>query len=285
MSRVRVRSPTPEMIFNRFSVCIRDIGGAQLSEYQTNEVDENTIEYVLYYSVEQCADERLGKRCWIPSSEAGQFEIAFELLEIPKNRMDLRAEPQLDGVVMDGLIIRARSGLREWNIKSQLVGPSTTRPFLFGQRTLTDREEIASSKEKKQDLNSIRVKLQWGSAGESRLRTQFNVPKENGPIHEKAAKKGHTGAAGLGKATQINYKPTTTSWKNWLQARGIIPCENPLPVKREREYTPEIVDIDELDTDDDEITIVKHLVPAPTVQSNKRRKVTDEEIVKPKPET
>jgi hypothetical protein len=49
-----------------------------------------------------------------------------------------------------------------------------------------------------------------------------------------------------------------------LRARDIIP-HVPEPetyggLKRERSATPEIVDVDQLETDDDEIQIIKHMV-------------------------
>ncbi|KAJ1310814.1 hypothetical protein OPQ81_009334 [Rhizoctonia solani] len=66
--------------------------------------------------------------------------------------------------------------------------------------------------------------------------------------------------------------------EDWLRAREIIP-RSPEPefrddkrtMKRERTTTPDIIDIDDLETDDDEIQIVKHMIPAP-VPPNKRQR-------------
>lgn len=49
-------------------------------------------------------------------------------------------------------------------------------------------------------LNTIRLQLSWGSCGELVApRTDFKEIKDIGPINERAAKKGHTGSAQLGR--------------------------------------------------------------------------------------
>jgi hypothetical protein len=49
------------------------------------------------------------------------------------------------------------------------------------------------------NLNTIRVEFIWGRRGISKPGSHFINPKDIGPIHERAAKKGHAGSAGLGK--------------------------------------------------------------------------------------
>ncbi|KAG8736369.1 hypothetical protein FRC10_009394 [Ceratobasidium sp. 414] len=187
--------------------------------------------------------------------------------------------------------------------KGQVTNHSSIRLFSFGKRILTDREDIASTKGSQQDLNVIRVTLRWGIAGMSTPQTQFTTPKENGPIHEKAAKKGHTGSAGLGNTTSINYSPRLGLFapdtgigplvfvfcyapEDWLQARGIVPSKTPSSRKRDRDTTPDVIDIDDLETDDDDdVVVVKHLVPAPAESSGKRRRIKDENDAKPKLES
>ncbi|KAG9093738.1 hypothetical protein FS749_013832 [Ceratobasidium sp. UAMH 11750] len=144
-------------------------------------------------------------------------------------------------------------------------------------RILTDQEDIAPSHGgPREDLNVIRLTFRWGFAGQTKIRTSFPLPKENGPIHEKAAKKGHTGSAGLGSITSIKHQPRSCAFEpdpeldpvvfifryapeDWLQARGIIPDEHSSQ-KRDRDATPDIIDIDDLETDDDDVMVVKHLV-------------------------
>ncbi|KAG8742131.1 hypothetical protein FRC10_002001 [Ceratobasidium sp. 414] len=127
--------------------------------------------------------------------------------------------------------------------------------------------------------------------------TNFTLPKENGPIHEKAAKKGHSGSVGLGGTTNIDRRPFTCSFEpalgsepvvfifryapeDWLHARGIIPDEY-LSQKRDRDVTPDVIDIDDLETDDDDVIVVKHLVPAPVTPGNKRQKIEHDDDAKP----
>ncbi|KAG8771469.1 hypothetical protein FRC12_003594 [Ceratobasidium sp. 428] len=185
----------------------------------------------------------------------------------------------------------------------------------LGSYILSDREDIAPSNGSAQkDLNTIRVTFEWGKVGASQPQTNFWVPNENGPIHEKVAKKGHSGSTGLGGASALHRPPTVVSFEpthdiqplvfvfryapeglslglwsfkrlqfrlvDWLQAQGIIPDKNPSTQKRDRDASPDIIDIDDLETDDEEITLVKHLVPANT--SNKRQKVKDENETKVK---
>ncbi|QRV76795.1 hypothetical protein RhiJN_04810 [Ceratobasidium sp. AG-Ba] len=158
-----------------------------------------------------------------------------------------------------------------------------------------DREDIASSKGTPEDLNSIKLVFEWGKAGNAKLMTVFPQIKENGPIHEKAAKKGHTGSVGLGEVTSVNHDITSSTFdptntmdsvlfvfrygpEDWLQARGIMPSKIPVSRKRGRDAESDVIDIDDLETEDedDEVIIIKHLVPAPTAPMSKRQKVQDE---------
>ena len=48
-----------------------------------------------------------------------------------------------------------------------------------------------------ENLNTIKLVFEWGRIGE-KIQPKFNAPQEIGPIHEKAIKKGHSGAVRLG---------------------------------------------------------------------------------------
>ncbi|KAG8696502.1 hypothetical protein FRC09_008473 [Ceratobasidium sp. 395] len=219
---------------------------------------------------------------------------------------DLNAQVQLDGVELDGVAVYAdeiKAG-QEASMRGHHTSNSTLRLFSFGKRILTDREDIAPSGGLSQDdLNSIRVTFEWGHAGEEARTTDFVIPEENKPMHEKAAKKGHSGSAGLGGTANLTSESLTCDFKpsdeikpivfvfrygpeDWLQAREIIPPENPPSLKREYSNTPDIIDVDDLEVEDDQdIMIVKHLVPAPVVSNVKRRKIKDEDDVKLKLES
>ncbi|KAG9102098.1 hypothetical protein FRC07_010260, partial [Ceratobasidium sp. 392] len=164
----------------------------------------------------------------------------------------------------------------------------------------SNREDVASSNGlSHKDLNTIRITLEWGTAGVSVPQTCFEPAKENGPIHEKAAKKGHAGSAGLGNASNLDYKPMISSSfeladdikpsvfifryapEDWLQAREVIRPKNPTSQKRDRDSSPDVIDIDELESDDDDVIIVKHMAPVPLVTATKRRKIKAEDNVKP----
>ncbi|KAG8709684.1 hypothetical protein FRC09_000523 [Ceratobasidium sp. 395] len=267
------------MILNSFKATINTPEGDQLPEYQTKRTDENTIE------------------CWIPSTEGKNFEIGSKAPSNEHPGLSVRCKPQLDGVSFQNLVRLSANIGEPFKCRGQTTSTSSIRLFSFGKRLLTDKEDIAPSKGSPQkDLNTIRVTFEWGEAGIVQPQTNFWVPKENGPIHEKVAKKGHSGSAGLGSASSLQYSPTVVSFfepardiqpvvfvfryapEDWLQAQGIIPPKNLLTQKRDRDATPDIIDIDNLETDDEDVTLVKHLVPANT--SSKRQKVKDESETK-----
>lgn len=281
------------MIFKKLSAWITDDEGEALPEYQTREIDENTIE------------------CWIPSTEGANFWIRWKPERDPQRGHDLRCRPHLDGISCSGTYITARRIARKENgtLKGHVCGKLMVQPYCFGKRKLTDNENIAPlSREIQKDLNTIQAKLQWGHVGSDCSPAYKKIP-ESRPLHEKMAKKGHSGSAGLDKpkldpglATGWSFFEPTPSLQpitfvfryapqDWLQAREIIPSSqqsgsssSPEPNstrKRARSATPEVIDIDDLETDDDEIVIVKHMVPAPTASNKKPRKVKDEEDVKP----
>ncbi|KAG9120045.1 hypothetical protein FRC07_004626 [Ceratobasidium sp. 392] len=276
------------MILNGLSASIHS-RGEQLPEYQTNEVDDNTIE------------------CWIPSTEGVNFEISYKVLSNnAQPNLAVRCRPQLDGVDYQGnIMVSQRIALgMSGECRGQVTGASSIRLFAFGKRLLTDREDVAPSKgSSHKDLNTIRATLQWGTAGTSIPQTHFEAPKENGPIHEKAAKKGHAGAAGLGNSSSLVNKPMQVTFfrpvddrkslvfvfhyapEDWLQARGIIPSRNPTSKKRDRDSSPDVIDIDELESDDDDVIIVKHMAPVPSAMVAKRRKIKAEDDIKPELES
>ncbi|KAG9099845.1 hypothetical protein FS749_000241 [Ceratobasidium sp. UAMH 11750] len=274
------------MIFNHLSASIHTTEGEKLLEYETKEIDDNTIE------------------CWIPSTEGENFEIWFSPLADGRPDLALRCLPDLDGVPFQGRILRPSIiDSSPGKCKGLVTSESSIRLFSFGKRILTDKEEIAPSTQGSQkDLNVIRVELQPGVAGASYPQTNFTAPKENGPIHEKVAKKGHAGSAGLGNTSNLGYSPTSAHFtpmtsiapsvflfryapEDWLQARGIIPSKTSSSQKRDREASSDVIDIDDLETDDDDVVVVKHLVPASGESSNKRRKLKSEDDAKTKLES
>ncbi|KAG8721677.1 hypothetical protein FRC08_011086 [Ceratobasidium sp. 394] len=281
------RSPTlkqrpKKMFLNDILAWIDDSDAKALPEYQTRELDRNIIE------------------CWIPSTEGTNFKIRFIPMEWAQPGLDLQCRPQLDGVEFRSRVVRTCEIASNVDVawRGLSTNNSTIRLFSFGKRILTDQEDIAPSHDgPRDDLNVIRLTFRWGFAGQTKIRTSFPLPKENGPIHEKAAKKGHTGSAGLGSTTSIKGQPRSCPFEpdpeldpvvfifryapeDWLQARGIISDEHSSQ-KRDRDATPDIIDIDDLETDDDDVMVVKHLIPAPVAPSNKRRKIQDKDDTKP----
>ncbi|KAG9120044.1 hypothetical protein FRC07_004625 [Ceratobasidium sp. 392] len=186
-------------------------------------------------------------------------------------------------------------------ISGQATSPSTVRLFSFGKRVLTDKEDNLNSDSNLGELNTIRLHFYWVYEGKWRPKTAFSIPRAHGPINEKVAKKGHAGSAGLGDTTTaIGGRYATCSIRlvagvkpikfifhyapeDWLQAREIVPLTSS-SLKRERSTTPDVIDIDDLETDDDEVTIVKHMAPVPLAPASKRRKIKNEDDTKPKPE-
>ncbi|KAG8709682.1 hypothetical protein FRC09_000521 [Ceratobasidium sp. 395] len=277
------------MILDNISAWISASSGEKLPEYGMKQIDETTVE------------------CWIPSTEGTNFEACFDVPPSIRPDFSFGCSLRLDGIDFSGRVIprllRTR-GRRKVQVKGQSTGPSTMRLFSFGTRVLTDKaDHLPPGKCGLQgELNTICLKLQWGHESQLRQQNSFFVPKEHGPIHEKMAKKGHAGSAGLGSVTTTaigsrltcNFRPAFElkplkfifhyAPQDWLQAREIIPQARP-SVKRERDTTPEVIDIEELETDDDEVVIVKHMAPVPLVPVKKRQRLESENDVKPKLES
>ncbi|CAE6526094.1 unnamed protein product [Rhizoctonia solani] len=233
----------------------------------------------------------------------------WEVIGDPHPGLDLCAFPYLDGVELTGSVLYQKNiAKREvGQLSKEPIGTSTAQLYEFGRRVLTDKDngiKLDSSRAKR--LNTIQVGFVWGRGGDSRSKTRFEMHEDIGPIHEKTAKKGHAGAAKLGKtvpidkATRCNFYPNKTIKKvkfvfcyapeDWLRAREII-MDTPEPdsqnsqrtQKRACSNTSETVDVDELDTDDDEIQFIKHLIPVP-IANKKQRTTTRERTVQPKVE-
>ncbi|KAG8731283.1 hypothetical protein FRC11_004578 [Ceratobasidium sp. 423] len=218
-------------------------------------------------------------------------------------RLDLAVYPYLDGVVMSGAICRMANiypGCTS-EFDSHQTGSSTVRLYEFGKRMLTDREDAAKPSDRQlRYLNTIVAKFVWGLAGESRPLSNYGTPQEAGPLNEKLAKKGHSGSATLGRTVaraqlatrsrqfhQVDAKPTTFIFRyasrDWLKARDIIPPSprpSPSPrlgLKRERSFSSDVIDIDDLLTDGEDVVVEKHMVPASVAPKKKQRTVKREE--------
>ncbi|CAE6430830.1 hypothetical protein ACGC1H_001255 [Rhizoctonia solani] len=283
------------MIFERLGLSVRitNSDGDEFPEYQVQETADDTIQ------------------CWIPSTTGVNFQIHWEVIRNPHPQHDLRTVPFLDGVLMRPMVTSKHALVNPHGGKlyKHQTGTSTARLYEFGTRALTDSEDAAKPDQSiLKSLNTIKLVFEWGRRRESFKASQFEVPPETGPIHEKAAKKSHSGAVKLGKTinvatsntvfftTYMKVKPITFLFcyapEGWLRARDIIPRNPELEpeskgtqdtLKRERSVTPDVIDIDELETDDDEIQIIKHMIPAP-VATNKRRRVSEPHVFRAKKE-
>ncbi|EUC65550.1 hypothetical protein RSOL_447670 [Rhizoctonia solani AG-3 Rhs1AP] len=277
------------MIFEKhgFSVWIVDSNDTTLPEYQVQEMGDDTI------------------KCWIPSTEGKRFKILWKVVENLHPKHDLRTVPFLDGVQMSGKVSRKHKvakGLCRQHFR-QRTGETTARLYEFGRRTLTDSDDGGKLNPSLLDsLNTVKLVVDWGHGGPSAPRKTFYVPQEVGPIHEKSVKKGHSGAAQLGAAISVSasngmgftvskkIKPITFIFcyapEDWLRARDIVPHGPELDsqdikssLKRERSTTPDIIDIDDLETDD-EIYTAKHKVPAPVTVGKKQRTLGQDDAAK-----
>jgi hypothetical protein len=70
----------------------------------------------------------------------------------------------------------------------------------------TDRSLLKS-------LNTIKLLFDWGSKGKLKLKKTFRAPRELGPVHEKEAKKGHSGAAKLGRTISVSSAPRNVDFQ------------------------------------------------------------------------
>ncbi|KAH7330746.1 hypothetical protein B0J17DRAFT_679447 [Rhizoctonia solani] len=222
-------------------------------------------------------------------------------------QLDVAVYPRLDGVPLTGINWRTSdiSPTRIGELDSHQTGSSTVRLYEFGKRMLTDREDAAKPSDTQlQCLNTISVKFIWGTIGRSYPVLDYIVPQEVVSLNEKSVKKGHSGSAGLGRAVaraqlsnqRCKFSPSTGTEptlfvfryapRDWLKARDIIP-QSPRPSpspqlkpKRERSFSSDVIDIDDLHTDEDEIVTVKHMIPASTAPRKKQRRVKHEPDVK-----
>ncbi|QRV91643.1 hypothetical protein RhiJN_19661 [Ceratobasidium sp. AG-Ba] len=276
------------MLLEGVNVWIITEDDEKLQEYATKQIGDTTIE------------------CSIPSTEGTNFKIQVGVPTDFRPGLGFKYQPRLDGIEYNGKVLPSawrKNGRDSARMLGVEIASSTVRAFHFGKRLLTDKEEdLSSHSNNLQDLNIVQIRFQWGLDSEPRARTEYAVPKELGPIHEKAAKKGHAGSAGLGNTTIAlpghsticqfipapEFEPLVFRFRyapeDWLQARGIIESSSSSSLKRGREDSAEVIDIDDLETDDDEIQIVKHLAPVPTTTVHKRQKVKSEGDTKPKPE-
>ncbi|KAL5640713.1 hypothetical protein ACGC1H_001257 [Rhizoctonia solani] len=284
------------MIFKKheLSVWITDSGKNELPEYQLREISDDTIQ------------------CWIPSTDGANFQIRWKLVQKLHPEYDICATPYLDGVRMTGAVRRKERLFEGYSTKhsKEHTGGFTARLYEFGNRTLTDDDCSKPPQSLLENLNTIRLTFKWGHHEGTSLQPikTFHVPHELEPIHEKAAKKGHPGAAKLGKTVAISTISNSVRFVEsksiksvsfvfryaplaWLQARDIIPRSpesepqrTHITLKRERSITQDIIDVDELETDDDEIQIIKHMIPAPIISNKRQRASGSGSVLKTKSE-
>ncbi|CAE7176935.1 unnamed protein product [Rhizoctonia solani] len=270
------------MIFENLglSVWITDSDKNKLPEYKVQETSHHTIE------------------CWIPSTEGKNFEIHFKMQRNPHPKYDLAMVPILDGIKLQGDVVHKReinTGYSDFYNK-ELVEEATARLYVFGRQTLTDSDDYAEPDESLlENLNTIKFMLEWGRRGRS-SRAEFCTPQEIGPIPETKMKKGHPGAAKLGEAISVpavsmsyNFKvcdgiqPITFVFRyapeDWLRAQGIVKSDpgakdhGNIGVKKRAYSTLDVIDVDELETDD-EVEFVKHMVPASIINTSNKRQRT-----------
>ncbi|KAF8599289.1 hypothetical protein BDV93DRAFT_609403 [Ceratobasidium sp. AG-I] len=281
------------MILKKVSAWITNADGFELPEYQMKEINEDTVE------------------CWIPSTEGTNFKIRWKSEKGIQPEFDLRCSPFLDGIRTSGGRLRAQHILRG-AYKEKIgcsIGESSIQLYRFGKRLLTDREDIAPLTEAHEDLNTIRLELEWGKTVKTTILKPIK-PLETKPIHERMANKGHSGSAELAPPTnrprtiKCNFSFTPRphlqplvfifryASEDWLQAREIIPLsqlsrnsclpESKPIKKRARSGTPDIIDIDDLETDDDEVVVVKPMAPVMAPANKRPRKIKDEADAQPK---
>lgn len=291
------------MILERLGVSVRvtNSEGEALPEYEVKQTDEQTME------------------CWIPSTEGTNFRVRWEALKNSQPGLDLMCYPSLDGIKMYSYCLYGDDIVDEGFGEAYYYGTdaSTGRLYQFGRRELTDKEEdIIVGGFAQEDLNTIQAELVWGRAENFRpvLAEDYHDPEVIGPINEKQAKKGHASSAELGTSIEFEKPEETFDFtrepdvepslfifryapQDWLLAQEIMPRSESHELvpktgqKRARDNSPEIIDIDDIETDDDDIIIVKHMIPAPVVPKQKRHKAhaqlkaeEDVEEAKPKKE-
>lgn len=273
------------------SVWITDSGGDPLPEYQVRELDENTTE------------------CWIPSVEGTNFKIAFKTSRNAQPGFDLRCQPWLDGLKFASKIMHDTDVANEKVSVSyrHQVSESMARLYQFGRRVLTDSDDALQPNESVlEQLNTVQVKLSWGRITKQIRKPKYKTPADNGPVHERAAKKGHSGSAELGNPIslraprgcgfrgELSLEPVLFIFRyaprDWLRAREIIPHSPKLESssaqigqKRARSNSPSITGIDGPEMKG-EAPAAKHIIPPPVVPNKRKRRVKNEDDVEPKVE-
>ncbi|QRV91642.1 hypothetical protein RhiJN_19660 [Ceratobasidium sp. AG-Ba] len=155
-----------------------------------------------------------------------------------------------------------------------------------------------------QELNSIRLLFQWGKEdAKTRPQTKFPLPREHGRLHERAVKKGHescnaelgnTISTTGGRQMLYDFRPVLPlkplmfifrySPEDWLRAKEIIPPRRTPSQKRRRDSPVEIIDVDareyinvdDLESEDDEVQIMKYMIPLTPPPSKKRQRIKAE---------
>ncbi|KAB5593019.1 hypothetical protein CTheo_3573 [Ceratobasidium theobromae] len=121
---------------------------------------------------------------WITSVEGQKFEICWSadiLGSDPKlQSLDLRATVWLDGIQIAGGVLEAESIAKgEYaSISGQLIAADKERPCEFGTLTLTDNDDDQIDTITPDDLNTIRVELQWGRLAILGSPVRVRVPLE-----------------------------------------------------------------------------------------------------------
>ncbi|CAL1699718.1 unnamed protein product [Somion occarium] len=121
--------------------------------------------------------------CFIPSKEGQEFEICWKS-ELANN---LSFRSYIDGRAMGrSSCCPFRHGSR-WGIRSS---PTTRLPFKFANVVLSDDDSLMTDGSGLQNIGTIVVEVGRIIHAEGKLGTNFVLPGEIGPVHEKTKKAG-----------------------------------------------------------------------------------------------
>ncbi|EUC61149.1 hypothetical protein RSOL_384390 [Rhizoctonia solani AG-3 Rhs1AP] len=195
-------------------------------------------------------------RCFVASSEGERFEVIWwpedpDAIPDKYRRLDLRATVYIDGVLVEQRVLKAcewHKGQHGW-MEGQQVDKYSARHFRWGQRELLDGNPEASI-DLNQDLNTIRVVVEWGTAPPGGRSRQARIaPRKWNPVKARLSetKLGNTSAVVLeDPAPFVNGTPDRPLFRrvpesklpsltftfryaseDWMAASGIKLYDNP----------------------------------------------------------